>query len=84
MSAAAPRKPPLSDATGAFGARIKERRLALGLSQEALAEGTSLHWSYLGQVERGQTNLSLHNILKIAFVLGVDPGELIAGLQPPR
>lgn len=81
MSGAAPRKPPLSEATGEFGARVRQRRLTLGLSQEALAEGTSLHWSYLGQVERGQTNLSLHNIIKIAVSLGVDPGELVAGLR---
>lgn len=76
-------KPPLSQATGDFGARVRARREALGLSQERLAEGTSLHWSYLGQVERGQTNLSLHNILKIAAALGVDAGDLISGLPAP-
>lgn len=82
MPDATPRKPPLSEATREFGARVRERRLALGLSQEALAEGTSLHWSYLGQVERGQTNLSLHNIIKIAHTLDVDPGDLVTGLRP--
>ncbi|MEJ7634713.1 helix-turn-helix transcriptional regulator [Aeromicrobium sp.] len=82
MPTSAP-KPPLSEATGEFGNRVRERRHHLGLSQEALAEGTALHWSYIGQVERGQTNLTLHNILKIAVVLGVDPGELVTGLKYP-
>ena len=76
-------KPALSNATSEFGKRVRDRRHALKLSQESLAEGTALHWSYLGQVERGHANLTLHNILKIADVLGVDPGELVAGLRPP-
>ena len=83
MPAAASHKPPLSTATGEFGARVRARRKHLGLSQERLAEGTSLHWSYIGQVERGQINLSLHNIIKIASVLGIDPGDLVASLPTP-
>jgi transcriptional regulator, XRE family len=46
-----------------------------------LAERAGLHWTYIGQVERGQRNLSLHNILKIASGLGVDAGELVRGLR---
>ena len=57
----------------------KER--ALGLSQEKLAERTTLHWSYIGQVERGQRNLSLHNILRIAHALDTDAGGLVSGLE---
>jgi transcriptional regulator with XRE-family HTH domain len=75
--------PPVSPATAAFGARVRARREALGLSQEALARQTDVHWTFLGQVERGQRNLSLHNILKVAAGLGVDPAELVAGLKPP-
>ena len=75
------RKPPLSPATGEFGRRVRARREQMGLSQEKLAEHTTLHWSYIGQVERGQRNLSLHNILKIASGLGVDAGELVRGLR---
>jgi transcriptional regulator with XRE-family HTH domain len=48
-----------------------------------LAEQASVHWTFLGQVERGQRNLSLHNLLKLAAGLGVDPGELVRGLRPP-
>jgi transcriptional regulator with XRE-family HTH domain len=82
MSAPRP-KAPLSAATGEFGRRVRALRSDKGLSQEALAEGTDLHWSYVGQVERGQTNLTLHNILKLAEALEVDPGELVRGLKSP-
>src|SRR2546430_1824164 len=54
---------PISAAAGEFGQRIRARRTQLGKSQEQLARDSSLHWSYVGQVERGQRNLTLHNIL---------------------
>lgn len=44
---------------------------------------STLHWSYLGQVERGQRNPTLHNILKLAEVLSVDPGDLVHGIHAP-
>ena len=67
--------------TGEFGRRVRARREQLGLSQEKLAERTTLHWSYIGQVERGQRNLSLHNILRIAHALDTDAGGLVSGLE---
>lgn len=74
-------KPPLSSATAAFGARVRARRHELALSQEALADRSDLHWTYFGQVERGQVNISLHNILKIADALELDPADLVTGLK---
>lgn len=76
------RKPPISDAAKTFGERVRERRQALGLSQEKLAEGTSLHWSFIGRIERGQANLTLRNIVLVASVLQADPGDLVRGLHP--
>lgn len=76
-----PTKPPLSAATGEFGRRVRQRRNEMGLSQEGLAERTSLHWSYIGQVERGQTNPTLHNVLRIADVLEIDAAVLVTGLR---
>ncbi len=73
-------KPPLSPATAAFGHRVRERRHELGLSQEALADRSELHWTYFGQVERGQVNISLHNILRIAEALELDAGVLVEKL----
>ncbi|WED92120.1 helix-turn-helix domain-containing protein [Mycobacteroides chelonae] len=46
------------------------RRHELGLSQEKAAEVIGLHWTYLGQVERGRRNITLNNIVKIARGLG--------------
>ncbi len=74
---------PLSSATRVLGERVRARRMALGLSQEALAHQSGIHWTFLGQVERGRRNLNLHNLLKVAAGLGVDPAELVRGLQPP-
>ena len=48
-----------------------------------LAHDSDPHWSYVGQVERGQRNVTPHNILKLAEVLGVDPGELVRELRSP-
>lgn len=78
-----PSQSPISDATREFGRRVLARRQELGLSQEAAAEAIGLHWTYLGQVERGRRNLTLLNILKIASGLRVDAGELVSGLRAP-
>ena len=75
---------PLSDATKTLGERVRAQRHKLGLSQEALADVAGLHWTFVGQVERGQRNLSLHNLLKVAAALEVDPGRLVKDLKPPR
>jgi transcriptional regulator with XRE-family HTH domain len=74
---------PRSSATEEFGARVRARRQELGKSQEQLADDSGLHWTFVGQVERGRRNLTLHNILKLAVGLEVDPGELVRGLVPP-
>lgn len=78
MPVSASGKAPLSAATAEFGRRVRERRHELGLSQEGLAHEAGLHWTFVGQVERGQRNLTLHNILKIARGLQLDPGMLLA------
>jgi transcriptional regulator with XRE-family HTH domain len=74
--------PPDRDAAAVFGERVRERRNQLGDSQEKLAERAGLHWTFVGQVERGRRNLSLNNILKLAAALGIDPGDLMRGLKP--
>lgn len=71
---------PASPATSTIGRRIRVRRLELGLSQEALALRADLHWTFIGQVERGTRNLSVHNLIRIAVGLQIDPGELLQGL----
>jgi transcriptional regulator with XRE-family HTH domain len=79
-----PTPPPISPAAAEFGARVRKRRVELGKTQEQLAADSDVHWSFLGQVERGRRNLTLHNILKVAAALDVDPGDLMRGLRPPK
>lgn len=74
---------PMSPALQTLGGRIRERRGELGLSQEGLADKAGLHWTFVGQVERGRRNLSLHNLLKLAEALETDPGRLVEGLPAP-
>jgi len=71
---------PLSEATRIFGERVRENRRRLGISQETLAELSGVHWTFVGQVERGMRNLSLHNIVKMAAGLDIDPSVLVQGL----
>lgn len=69
-----------SPAAQAFGERVRARRHELGKSQEKVAQDAGLHWTFVGQVERGQRNLALSNILKLARGLEIDPGDLVRGL----
>jgi transcriptional regulator with XRE-family HTH domain len=76
-----PRKPSPPDPLAVFGGRVRARRHELGWTLEQLGEASGLHWTYIGQVERGVRNLSLLNILKVAEALGVNPA---AAVMPPR
>jgi len=59
-----------------FGERVRELRKLKELSQESLALACGLDRTYIGGVERGERNISLLNIYKIAEALGVSPKEL--------
>jgi DNA-binding XRE family transcriptional regulator len=60
-----------------FGQRVRELRKQKDLSQEALALGCDLDRTYIGGVERGERNISLLNIHKIAEALGVPAKDLL-------
>lgn len=62
----------------AFGRKMKAIREGLGYSQERLAELARLHRTYIGGVERGERNVSLLNIWRIADALKVSPSVLFA------
>ncbi len=71
----------LRDPMTEVGARVRTRRLELELSQEQLADRCEMHRTYVGSLERGERNVSLRNILRLAAALSVDPGELVGGLS---
>jgi len=62
-----------------FAQAMKARRQSQGLSQEALAELTGLHRTYIGSVERGERNISIDNMELIALALEIEIATL---LQP--
>jgi len=70
-----------------FGARVRQLRTERGLSQEAFADLAKLHRTYIGSIERGEQNISLQNIERVAATLGVSFAELFApftdSLAPP-
>ena len=61
----------------AFGARVRRLRRAKGLSQEELAFRSGLNRTYVGAVERGERNIALLNIRRLAEALWFPPGDLL-------
>ena len=69
----------MADINKQVGARIRKFRLAKGLSQEELAFEADLHRAYIGQIERGEKNIGVQNLQKIATALKVKISKLIDG-----
>ncbi|WP_298374963.1 helix-turn-helix transcriptional regulator [Azospirillum sp.] len=59
------------------GKTIRQLREAIGISQEELAFRASLHRTYIGGVERGERNLGVENLIRIARALDVSPTALL-------
>ncbi|MBD1837925.1 helix-turn-helix transcriptional regulator [Coleofasciculus sp. FACHB-64] len=64
-----------------FGDQVRQLRKARGLSQEKLAELTDLHRTYIGGIERGERNVALVNIVRLARALRVSPSELLKEIE---
>lgn len=63
----------------AFGKAVRAARLESNLSQEELADLADLHFTYVSSVERGERNISIENIAKLAKALGCQ----LRDLMPP-
>ncbi|SDS21593.1 helix-turn-helix domain-containing protein [Pseudomonas oryzae] len=61
----------------ALGVRIRTQRKACGLSQDALALACSIDRSYLGRIERGEVNITVEKLYRIASMLSCDPASLL-------
>jgi transcriptional regulator with XRE-family HTH domain len=71
----------VNDALIRFGKRVQELRTAKKWSQEEFAHISGLHRTYIGQIERGEKNVSFANLLKLSGVLGLTLSELFLGLE---
>ncbi|OGW40760.1 MAG: transcriptional regulator [Nitrospirae bacterium RBG_13_39_12] len=71
----------MADIKKIFGRNVRTQRENLKISQEKLAELCELHRTYIGAIERGERNVSLENIQKIARALGVRIPVLFRGVE---
>ena len=69
----------MSDVQVRFGERLRQIRQKKGISQEALAHLAGLHRTYVSGVERGERNISLLNIERLAIALDVAMSDLMPG-----
>lgn len=60
-----------------LGQKIRERRVLIGLSQDALAHACGMDRSYMGRVERGEVNLTIEKLYRIASQLKCQPHTLL-------
>lgn len=65
----------------ALGQRIRELRSERGYSQESFADKCGVHRTFMGTIERGESNLSFQNIAKVATTLGISLSTLFLDLE---
>ena len=63
-----------------FGKAVRQKRAKLGVSQEAFADMCKLDRTYIGGIERGERNVGLVNIEKIAKTFGLSISQLFRGV----
>lgn len=64
-----------------FGSNLRWCRTQRLLTQAELASAAGLHWTYVGQIERGERNLTLQNVVRLCRALQVPVGDLFDGID---
>lgn len=67
-----------------LGHNLRTLRRAKELSQEAFADALEIHRTYMGGLERGERNVTLKTVERIAAALGVDPADLLTDYDDRR
>lgn len=67
----------MADIKTEFGKHLRNLREKAGLTQEELADKANMHFTYIGQIERGLRNPSLINLHKLAKALKINAGNLL-------
>lgn len=75
---------PMTPLRARLGRAIRRLRKAGSYSQESFADRCKLHRTYMGAVERGETNISLDNLERIAKALNVTAGQLLLEAEKER
>ncbi len=65
----------------ALGQRVRELRLKQGYSQEAFADLCGVHRTFMGTIERGESNISFSNLARVSKALGITLSQLLSGLE---
>lgn len=75
------KRPGANDPRRLFGEAVRKCRQEAGLSQEKLAAMASIHRNYLGGIERGERNVAIVNMVKIAKALGMPLSKLVSVME---
>jgi transcriptional regulator with XRE-family HTH domain len=67
--------------TKALGKAVRALRKEADYSQESFADAVGLHRTYMGAIERGEQNLTIKNIVRVAETLKIKPSELLAAAE---
>ena len=81
MPKSRPKPPTKEKVQVTFGAALRAHREARLPTQERLAELAELHTNYVSSVERGERNIGLHNIARLAYALDMPVSKLMGGLD---